>query len=192
MRRLFQRAILDRFAHLAPSLRATALYALGILWSRGVGLLMVPVLTAHLQPGAFGRLELLSSAAEIGGLMVAAGLVETLFRFADPRTGAGRRAAADVMGLALTFGTAAFLALAWFGGDLAAAMPLATPPLEIWLLGTTIVMDAVVGVALGWLRMTGRVKHRMTSRCHMGMLWRGTLVHECKITGDTKWQSVSI
>ena len=53
------------FARLPPSLRATALYGLGIAWSRSVGLLMVPVMTGYLSPGEFGRLELLASAAEI-------------------------------------------------------------------------------------------------------------------------------
>jgi hypothetical protein len=42
------------------------------------------------------------------------------------------------------------------------------------------------------LRMTGRVRHRRTSRCQMGMLGRGPLDYECKITGDKKWRSVSI
>jgi O-antigen/teichoic acid export membrane protein len=142
-------------ARLPASLRATILYAVGMGWSRGIGLMMVPVLTAHLAPEAFGRLELLSSAAEIGGLMVGAGLVETLFRFAAAPGEAGRRAAADVVGLTLALAAVCLVLVAMFGSRLAALMPLATSPVEIWLLGVLVVMDAVGGVTLGWLRMQG-------------------------------------
>ena len=151
------------FLRLPASLRTTAWFALGIVWSRGIGLLMVPVLTAHLDPASFGRLELLSSAAEIGGLMVGAGLVETLFRFAGLGV-AGRREAARVMGLALALAAIGLLATALLGARLAAAMPLPTPAAEIWLLGVMIAADAVVGVALGWLRMTGAARrHALAS-----------------------------
>jgi O-antigen/teichoic acid export membrane protein len=147
------------FARLPPSLRATALYGLGIAWSRGVGLLMVPVMTGHLSPGEFGRLELLASAAEICGLMLGAGLVDTLFRFAAAPGAAGRRAAAEIVGLSLALGLLGFIIVALFGSRLAAAMPLMTPSIDLWLLGVQIVMDALIGVALGWLRMQGLAGH---------------------------------
>lgn len=145
-----------RIVRMPAALKSTLFFALGIAWSRGVGLLMVPVLTAHLAPAAFGQLELLTSAAEIGGLMVGAGLVETLFRFAHPDTKAGLRAAGDVTGLALALGAACLALVALFGAGLAHAMPLPTLPIEIRLLGVMIVMDAIVGVPLGWLRITGQ------------------------------------
>lgn len=143
------------FARLPPSLRATALYGLGIAWSRGIGLLMVPVMTSHLSPDEFGRLELLASAAEICGLMLGAGLVDTLFRFANAPGAAGRRAAAEVVGLSLVLALVGLAVFGLFGRDLAAAMPLLTPSIDLWLLGLQIVMDALIGVALGWLRMQG-------------------------------------
>lgn len=164
MRRLLSIDVQTLLGRLPQAVRATILYAIGIAWSRGMGLLMVPVLTAYLPPAGFGRLELLSSAAEIGGLMVGAGLVETLFRFANPATAPGRRAAADVMGLALALGVVCLALLVWLGRPLADAMPLPTPPLEIWLLGVLIVMDAIAGVPMGWLRMTGQAgRHALTS-----------------------------
>ena len=145
-------------AGLPSGLRATALFAVGIVWSRGVGLLMVPVLTAYLPPAAFGRLELLTSAAEIGGLMVGAGLVETLFRFAGPNHPSERRAAGDVMGLTLALAAICLVCILLLGPKLAAAMPLPTPPVEIALLGVLIVADAIIGVPLGWLRITGSAR----------------------------------
>ncbi len=151
-------------ARLPASLRATILFALGIVWSRGVGLLLVPVMTAHLSPGEFGRLDLLSSAAEICGLMIGAGLVDTLFRYAGAPGAAGQRAAAEVIGLSLALGLAGAGLLAVFGIAIAQAMPLATPPVDVWLLGVQIGMDALIGLTLGWLRITGRAgRHALAS-----------------------------
>jgi O-antigen/teichoic acid export membrane protein len=153
-----------KLARLPVPVRATILFGLGIAWSRGAGLLLVPVMTASLSPAAFGRLDLLASAAEICGLMIGAGLVDTLFRFAGRPGAAGRRAAADVVGLSLSLGLAGLVLLALFGSVMARAMPLPTPPVDIWLLGVQIVMDALIGVALGWLRMKGRAgRHALAS-----------------------------
>jgi O-antigen/teichoic acid export membrane protein len=116
----------------------------------------IPVLTSMLTPAQFGRLELLSSAAEIGGLIAGAGLVDTLFRFASAPGEAGRRAGAQVAGLSLCIAGLGIAAVAFLSPMIAAAMPLATPSSDIVLLGIAVAMESAIGVPLGWLRMHQR------------------------------------
>ena len=139
---------------LPPALRAAALYALAIAWGKGLSLAMLPLLTAHLTPAEFGRLELLASFAELAALLIGAGLVETLFRFGADRAGAPR-AAAEVTGLALMLGLLALTLLVAFAAPLALLLPGGAAPTEVMLLGVAVAMGPLIGVALGWLRLSG-------------------------------------
>ena len=136
------------------ALPAPLIYAAAMAWTKGLALLSVPLLTANLSPTEFGRLELLASAAEIGGVLINAGLVDTLYRFASAAD--GRAEAGRVMGLALAIAATGFLLVMLCAGPVAALLPLPTPPGELRLLGTAVVLEAVIGVPLGWLRMHGR------------------------------------
>jgi O-antigen/teichoic acid export membrane protein len=148
---------LTGFVELIPSgLRATFFYAVAMAWIKGLSMVTIPVLTSMLTPAQFGRLELLSSAAEIGGLITGAGLVDTLFRFASAPGAAGRRAGAEVTGLSLFIACAGVVAVVFLSPAIAAAMPLATPPGDIVLLGIAVALDSTIGVPLGWLRMHQR------------------------------------
>jgi O-antigen/teichoic acid export membrane protein len=70
------------------------------------------------------------------------------------------------MGLSIALGATCLVLLALFAGPLAQAMPLATSTGEIWLLGIMITMDAILGVPLGWLRITGAAgRHALASGC---------------------------
>lgn len=140
--------------HRLNALPAPLIYAAAMAWTKGLALLSVPLLTANLAPTEFGRLELLASAAEIGGLLVNAGLVDTLYRFAGIAD--GRAEAARVMGLALAIAATGLLLVMVFAAPVAALLPLPTPPNELRLLGAAVVLEAVIGVPLGWLRMHGR------------------------------------
>jgi O-antigen/teichoic acid export membrane protein len=148
---------LSSFVELIPSgLRATFFYAAAMAWTKGLSMVTIPVLTSMLTPAQFGRLELLSSAAEIGGLIAGAGLVDTLFRFASVPGAAGRRAGAEVAGLSLCIAILGIAAVAFLSPMIAAAMPLATPGSDIVLLGIAVAMESAIGVPLGWLRMHQR------------------------------------
>ncbi len=140
--------------HRLTALPAPLIYAAAMAWTKGLALLSVPLLTANLAPAEFGRLELLASAAEIGGLLANAGLVDTLYRFASAAD--GRAEASRVMGLALVIAAAGFLIVMLGAGAVAAALPLPTPAGQVRLLGIAVVLEAVIGVPLGWLRMHGR------------------------------------
>lgn len=136
------------------ALPAPLIYAAAMAWTKGLAMLSVPLLTARLAPAEFGRLDLLASAAEIGGLIAGAGLVDTLYRFAAAAD--GRAQAGRVMGLALAVAAIGLLVVMLGADAVASSMPLPTPPNEIRLLGAAVVLEAVIGVPLGWLRMHGR------------------------------------
>lgn len=142
-------------ARVPAPLRATALYMLAMVWGRAMAMITVPLLARTLPPGDLGRLDLLSSFAEIGGMLAGAGLVDALYRFGG-NDAAGRRAAGQVMGLALGVAGVVGGAIAIFSSSIAAAMPLPTAPSEVLLLGTAAALEPVIGVPLAWLRMNGR------------------------------------
>ncbi len=155
-----QRASDNRITKLAASipagLRATLCYAFAMAWTKGLAMLTVPLLTRMLSPAEFGRLELLSSAAEIGGLIAGAGLIDTLFRFASVPGKDGRQAAARIVGLSLLIAAIGIIAITLFAPAIARAMPLPTPGRDIVLLGVAVSLEAAIGVPLGWLRMHQR------------------------------------
>lgn len=146
---------MKRLRQLPAPLRAAALYALALAWTKGLSLLLLPLVTAHLAPADFARLELLSSAAEVAALLAGAGLVDTLYRFGAAPGREGAVMAARVLGLAVllaALGVVGAVLLAPAG----ALLPLPAPPIEVTLLGAAIAMEAAIGVPLAWLRMQGR------------------------------------
>ncbi len=163
-------------ARIPVGLRATALYALALAWTKGLAFLTLPVLTATLAPAEFGRLELLSSAAEIGGLIAGMGLVDTLYRFAAEPGEAGRRSAARITGLALLGTALAVVVIVAFAPAIAGGIRLPTPSLDIVLLGVAVAVEAAIGVPLGWLRMQGRAGAFTVLTVARGSLQAGLVV----------------
>lgn len=141
---------------LPSPLRATLTYALGIAWARGLSMVMIPLVTALMAPAEFGRLEILSSAAEIGALVVSAGILETLFRFASPHDAAGRAAGSAVVGLACAAGVLALAVLLPMASTIAGALPLGASTTEVMLLSLSISLEAILVVTMAWIRLEGR------------------------------------
>jgi O-antigen/teichoic acid export membrane protein len=152
------RRLSSLLARVPSGLRATLCYALAMAWTKGLAMLTVPLLTRMLTPAEYGRLELLSSAAEIGGLIAGAGLIDTLFRFASAPDAEGRQAGARIAGLSLLVAAIGIVVATLLSPTIAAAMPLVTPSGDIVLLGIAVALEAAVGVPLGWLRMNGRAR----------------------------------
>jgi O-antigen/teichoic acid export membrane protein len=146
---------MKRLARLPAPLRAAALYALALAWTKGLSLLLLPLVTAHLEPADFARLELLSSAAEIAALLAGAGLVDTLYRFGAAPGREGAVMAGRVLGLAVLLAALGVI-LAVLLAPAGAWLPLPAPPIEVTLLGAAVAMEAAIGVPLAWLRMQGR------------------------------------
>lgn len=150
------RRLIARLSALPHGIRAAMLYAVAMGWAKALAMVTLPLITAMLSPAEFGRLELLSSAAEIGGLLCGAGLVDTLFRFGSATGAEGRAVSARLTGLALVIAALATAILLLLAPALARLMPLPTPRGDIMLLVIAVALEPVLGVSLGWLRMQRR------------------------------------
>ena len=144
---------------LSDGLRHAVLYGASLAWTKALAMLTLPLLTALLVPADFARLELLSSAAEIGALFAGAGLVDTAYRFASGHDSAARRAAAEILGLGTLIALAGIALVMALASHIAPLMPLATSSSEIMLLGVAVALEALIAVPLAWLRMRGRAGH---------------------------------
>lgn len=139
-------------------LTQTLLYALSVALMRGVSLLMLPVVATYLSPEDFGRMEILSSIAIVGSVLVGLGLEDTLFRFAGQSEDekARRKIAATIFTLTLivagifsllSFPLASYLSVILPGGD-------STYALQLLLF--MLALEGAISVPLGWLRMRDR------------------------------------
>ncbi|MFC7474280.1 lipopolysaccharide biosynthesis protein [Dankookia sp. GCM10030260] len=173
-----------RWAALPDGLRATLLYAGATGWTKGIGLLLLPLITGLLPAAEFGRLELLSSAAEIAAVLAGAGLVDTLYRFASLPGAEGKLGAARVTGLAIVV-TLIGLAGAFAAAPLGALLPLPALPIEVILLGISVALEAAIGVPLAWLRMQNRA-----AAYAFIVILRGTL--HTVLLGLLLWQGFGI
>lgn len=146
----------QRWQGLPGPLRDAAVYGASLGFTKALAMLTLPVLTAHLLPADFARIELLSSAAEIAALFACAGLVDTAYRFASGGDGAARRAASQILGLALSIAAISLLLCMVLAPRIAALMPLHVRALEIRLLGTAVALEALIALPMAFLRMQGK------------------------------------
>lgn len=149
-------AVLARARRLPAPLRDAGLYALALGWTKALTMVTLPVLTACLAPADFARIELLSSAAEIAALFLCGGLVDTAYRFAAAPGEAGRRAAADILGLAVVLSAAGLAVALVASPSVARHLPLPGPARDPMLLGIAVSCEALIAVPMGMLRMSGR------------------------------------
>lgn len=146
------------FKRLPAALSQTLLYGVSIALMKGVSLLMLPFITHHLPASDFGRLEVLSSLAVVGSILVGMGLEDTLYRFAGHAAGEAerRRHAANIFGLTLMIGTGAGL-LGWLSAPaIAAWMPGGATVYEVRLVLSVLALEGCLAIPLGWLRMRER------------------------------------
>jgi O-antigen/teichoic acid export membrane protein len=141
------------------ALRQGLLYAAGIVVMKSVSLITLPVVTTHLTPAEYGTLEILVTLADVGGVLLGLGLVDTLFRFAgesaDPQE--KRAVCASILALAcmvavgalaLTQAAAPWL-VRWLPGEAVSVAQLR------WLL-LSLVVTSCIQIPLAWLRMNAR------------------------------------
>ena len=148
---------------LLKALNDTVYYAAGIVATRAVGFLLVPVNT-HLLPTAdYGRLEILLACADIGSLMFSLGLLTALSRLAgtlkswDER----KRMCAELLGMSLIFAVLLGAAVQLFCGGLAGVLPGNIRPVELRLLMVSLSVHGLIGLCLSWLRLRGRARDFM-------------------------------
>ncbi|MES9882600.1 MAG: lipopolysaccharide biosynthesis protein [Sedimenticola sp.] len=143
---------------LSSPLQQTLLYGGSIALMKGVSLLMLPFIAHHLTTEAFGRLEVLSSLAIIGSILVGMGLEDTLYRFAGQETDSHKRKtqAARIFGLTLIIGILAW-ATAWLISPFIARwMPGDASSYEVFLVLSLLALEGCIAIPLGWLRMNDR------------------------------------
>ena len=85
------------------ALRSFWLFGASILLTKGLALVTLPLVTGHLAPSDYGRLEIVTSVVEAFGIVMTLGIADSLFRFAGPESGARQReVVAGLTGLAMT------------------------------------------------------------------------------------------
>lgn len=136
----------------------TICYAAGIAVAKGISLAMIPFVTRLLPPADYARLELLASVADVGGVLLGLGIVDTLYRFATAaETDAGRRAvAAEAAGLAVVLAVL-FLGVGQVAASaLAALLPGGLETVQLRLLLVSLGLTAAIELPLAWLRLNDR------------------------------------
>lgn len=139
-------------------LQQSILYGMSIALMKGVSLLILPFIAHQLSTTEFGRLEVISTLAVIGSILVGMGLEDTLFRFAgDTQTKAQqRRIASEIFSLSLVIALLALIC-GWFAaGTIAAWIPGYPSVYEVRLVLSVLALEGCIAIPLGWLRMNNR------------------------------------
>lgn len=139
------------------ALSRPVVYALGLFATKGIALIMLPVLAHHLSVRQVGQLELYTSSGVFLGMVLGLALHEALYRYAGHETCTVKqtRVAGQIYTLA---GIVAALALSsmsviiWLSQIVNPDLPAN----EILLLVTGVSIEGLIGLQLAWLRMQDR------------------------------------
>jgi len=148
-------------SRLSSGLKHTLMYGFSIALMKGVSLIMLPIFAYYLTAEDFGRLEVISSLAVIGSILVGMGLEATLFRFVSETDSMTeqKRIAADIFGLAIIIGLCAAF-LGWYlASSVATYIPGEPSVYQIRLTFLILSLEGCISIPLGWLRMHDRVYH---------------------------------
>ncbi|MEI8609484.1 oligosaccharide flippase family protein [Enterovibrio sp. Hal110] len=143
---------------MTPMMKQTLLYGSSIALMKGISLLMLPFITHHLPQAEFGKLEIVSSIAALGSILVGLGLEDALYRFVGGQNDANerKRMAARIFTLTLIVGAfvvpAGWMLAAWLDAHVPGG--LSTYQLRLVLL--MLALEGCIAVPLGWLRMQNR------------------------------------
>ena len=134
------------------------LYGVSIALAKGVSLLLMPWVAAHLAPGEYGRLEVVATTLEFVGLVLSFGLGDTLFRFAGMTSGPEeqQRCAALLAGAALLLAAGCAVLLQLAAPLILALLPI---PVEVGVFRLCLLAVAAGGLIelpLAWLRLQDR------------------------------------
>jgi len=140
---------------LNSALKQSLLYGGSIALMKGVSLLILPFIAHQLSTAEFGRLEVISTLAIIGSILVGMGLEDTLFRFAGSAENKQQRAhiAAQIYSLTLLI-TLISLIFGWLGASTIATWIPGNPSIyEVRLVLCVLALEGCIAIPLGWLRM---------------------------------------
>lgn len=139
-------------------LQQSILYGMSIALMKGVSLLILPFIAHRLSAAEFGRLEVISTLAVIGSILVGMGLEDTLFRFAGSASckAQQRRIASEIFSLSLVIAVLALIS-GWFAASTIAAWIPGDPSIyEVRLVLSVLALEGCIAIPLGWLRMNNR------------------------------------
>jgi len=146
-------------SRLPGGVKHTLMYGFSIALMKGISLLMLPLLAYYLTADEFGRLEVITSLAVIGSVLVGMGLEATLFRFVGETEDVTerKRLAAEIFSLAIIIGICCALSGWWIAELIASYMPGEPSTYEIRLTLLLLSLEGCIAIPLGWLRMHDRV-----------------------------------
>ena len=143
------------YKKISPALLQTGLYALSIIFIKGMSFFMLPFLTHALTPEDFGKLEVLNSLAILGSIVVGFGLLNALYRF----IGLAKSVTEKKRQVARIFGLTAYVGLIWLlisvltAPLLATYLPGSLSVIDVTIIMTTLALEGCIAIPLGWLRM---------------------------------------
>lgn len=143
---------------LSSGLKQSMLYGMSIALMKGISLLMLPFIAHQLSTAEFGRLEVISTLAIIGSILVGMGLEDTLFRFAGSAANRQQRAniASEIFTLTLLITLIALL-FGWLAATtIAGWIPGNPSSYEVRLVLSILALEGCIAIPLGWLRMNNR------------------------------------
>ncbi|ATF09041.1 lipopolysaccharide biosynthesis protein [Candidatus Enterovibrio altilux] len=143
---------------LSPVLKQTLLYGSSIVLMKGISLLMLPFITHHLPQAEFGQLEIISSIAALGSVVVGLGLEDAMYRFigADYDKEKRKRNSARIFTLTLLIGVVV-IPSGWVLAEwLDAYVPGGLSTYQLRLVLLMLALEGCIAVPLGWLRMQNR------------------------------------
>ncbi|MFT6984555.1 MAG: O-antigen/teichoic acid export membrane protein [Psychromonas sp.] len=152
---------------LSSGVRQSLLYGLSIALMKGVSLLILPFIAAQLSHSEFGRLEVISSLAIIGSILVGMGMEDTLFRFVGQAKNQSQRVriAAQIFTLTQLIAVVA-LVCGWFAAPTISAWIPGSPSVyEVRLVLAVLALEGCISVPLGWLRMNNRALPFFLASC---------------------------
>ncbi|WP_407334212.1 lipopolysaccharide biosynthesis protein [Enterovibrio sp. 27052020O] len=143
---------------LSPVMKQTLLYGSSMALMKGISLLMLPFITHQLPQAEFGMLEIISSIAALGSILVGLGLEDALYRFVGGSKTERERLtmAARIFTLTLMI-CAVMIPLGWFGAALLDSyVPGGLTTYQLRLVLLMLALEGCIAVPLGWLRMQNR------------------------------------
>ena len=131
-------------------------YVASVALTKGVALITLPLLTSHLTPAEFGRLDLVVSVIEVAGLILSFCAADILFRFSGSAEAAeSRRNAASIAGgvlaLSISIGSLLQIGLVFSRSSLKGAIDV--DMLAVGLLCAS--FSTLIELPLAWLRSHG-------------------------------------
>jgi O-antigen/teichoic acid export membrane protein len=134
------------------------LYGLSLALAKGVSLLLMPWVAAHLAPGEYGRLEIVTTTLEFVGLVLSFGLGDTLFRFAGVSSGPveQRQRAALIAGAALVLAAGCAVLLQLAAPLILDLLPVPISATVFRLCLLAVAAGGLIELPLAWLRLSDR------------------------------------